>query len=268
MLIYELKYALTETIPKKVNDFLLSLIFLELKNSFLIVNKDKIKKRDLDGDFLLTYIILNLDNSNENNNEYYKKIFNKINSQSLLKKYIRHICNNLQEKKYNEVNKLLTSIMCSNLVKNAKLVKHDEQDYVILTLHNNEKVNFSHMPLDKEIIDECRGRCHHAIFYFVKDDPNTRRALVTLEKNPIFGKEYHSIMVENNTVYDFAQNIMISYKNYINLFKPEILVNEQGNKLIENIKSLKEKINYSDSEWGDLIAYGVFRQLHKGMKGV
>lgn len=266
MLKYEVKYALTETIPKKINDFLLNLIFLELKRSFLIVNGDKIKQmdlyKDLDGDFFLTYAILNLGTSSEKNNKYYKKILNRLNYQGLLKKYIRHICNSLQEKEYSEVNKLLNSLVCSGLVKKAELVKRDVQDYIILTLLNDKKVKFSHMPLNNEIISECRGRCHHAVSYFIKDDPNSRRALVTLEKNTLFGKMYHSIMVEDNVVYDFAQNIMISYKNYFNLFEPKVLVNERGSELIKNMQSLKEKLNYRDSEWADLIVYGISKQLH------
>ena len=169
-------------------------------------------------------------------NIYYKKTLKKINSQFLTERYINLICNELQKKDYERVEILLKSFIYSDLVKSSELIRQENQDYITLTLNDGSKINFSHIPLPYEFTHAYNGHCHEVTSYFVKVQPKKRRAIMTSLKNHLYGNYYHSFMVNDDIVYDLSHNIMMSYRDYIKIFNPKVLVDERGDTLIKNIK--------------------------------
>ena len=142
----DLKYNLNEKIPGKINNLMLNLLFDDLKNNFLKAN-DYVTKEELNNNFFIILMIYQMGNRDKDLNIYYKNILDKLNPKFLLEKYIRQICLQLKRKNYEEINNLLKSLIYSQLVKNAELIKSEKQDYNTLTLKDNNKVKFTYIPL-------------------------------------------------------------------------------------------------------------------------
>lgn len=255
----DLKYNLNEKIPGKINDLMFNLLFNNLKNNFLKAN-DYVTKEELNNNFFIIFMIYQMGNREKDLNTYYKNILDKLNPKFLLEKYIRQICLQLKRKNYEENNNLLKSLIYSELVKNAELIKSEKQDYITLTLKDNSKVKFTYIPLEENLTNEYNGHCHEVTEYFVKDKSNKRRAVCLLNKNEFFGKYYHSFVVEDDVVFDFSHNFIMSYENYIKVFKPKILIDEIGKELIKNIEKMQNNKKFIDSDWCDLLLYTVSKK--------
>ena len=124
-------------------------------------------------------------------------------------------------------------------------------------MQDETKVKFTYITLEEKLTNEYNGHCHQVTQYFVKDKPNQRRAIVLYRENELFGKYYHSFIVENGLVYGLTHNIVISYKDYIQIFDPKILVNELGTELINSMKNMNNMQKYIDCNWCDLTVYAI-----------
>ena len=85
--------------------------------------------------------------------------------------------------------------------------------------------------------------------------------------NTLLGdKQYHTFIVYNNIVNDFAHNIIMNFDNYKLLYKPTIISFSSAKKAFRDIEKLKEK----DSEFKDgnceLLNYAIHKQLRKRNK--
>ena len=254
---YEIKYYLKEKIPGKINNLMLNLLFFEFKNKFLQANK-YVDKKDLNNKFFLTLMMYEMgNNKNDDVNQYYKKTLKKINSKYLIEKYINQICYELQKKDYENVEELLKSFVYSELVKSAKLIKNEICDYITLVIKDGKKVNFTNIPLSENITKHYNGYCHQITSEFIKNKPSTRVGVMCFLKNHLYGKYYHSFFVENGIVYDMAHNIVMNYNDYIKIINPNIILDETGNILIENMNNIYNDHKFNDNEWCDLAIYGI-----------
>ena len=79
-------------------------------------------------------------------------------------------------------------------------------------------------------------------------------------------KQYHTFVLCNNIVNDFAHNIVMSFDNYKLLYNPNIVSFASAKKAFRDIEKLKNK----DSEFNDgnceLLNYAIHKQLRKKNK--
>ena len=80
-----------------------------------------------------------------------------------------------------------------------------------------------------------------------------------------FGKPYyHSFVIKDGLVHDFAQNIVMSFENYKKLFGCKIIMIVEGKQLLKNIERLKERdVEYKENEMCDVLKYAMHKQMKK-----
>ena len=133
-------------------------------------------------------------------------------------------------------------------------------------MNTNKKIKFSHIPLDRKLVDSYRSNCHAVTSFFAKQDSEKQKVAITLEPNEICGNYYHSFIIKDNIVYDLAHNVMIPYDSYIELFRPEILVCDEAKVVLEEIKNLENDQQFIDCNYIDVLKYGLFKQMSNNKK--
>ena len=179
--------------------------------------------------------------------------------------YLRLISNDLFNKDWEYLNNFLKSFVALELVLDAKVVKSGKQNFIELITLNNKKIRFTHVPCDEELIDNCRGYCHAATSTMMKcvDDYDNLKVAVVLLDNALLGKGYHSFIVENGIIHDFAHNIMMKYSDYLKLVKPDVLVYDSVKDVLSSIQQLEYEREFTNSDCVDILKYGISKQLKK-----
>ncbi len=257
---YKRMYILNEGIPNIINNFELSLLLLDFKISFTKAN-DFVTFKNLNNDVCLRLILNRFYKYNAKTQDYLKKkILNRINNGYLYFFYIKESCNRLLDKKFDALDDLLKSFVATGLVKEAKVIQSDKKNFIEIITNSDEKIRYSHISLKKDLIDAYKGNCHIVTSYFLKNCEKSNNAVVVLENNELFGEYYHSFLLEDGIMYDFAHNIMMGYENYLKLIKPKILVCSDSNTILNGIKELKNNKSFVDSEYVDILKYAMEKQ--------
>lgn len=265
---YERAFQRYETTPKKINKFLLNRILSSLKNDFS-KGCDYITTDDLNNNNFWLVLISDLlaEDNDKGANYLIKRYLNKLKESSMYQFYIQNTCNRLLDHDDEEITRKLKSFVKSNLVKDAKKTELEKQDAVEITLHDDSKIKFSYIPLDKKLIEAYRGNCH-AAYYWAKlwlDKDITCKVATVLEPCEVYGSYYHSFVVNNNdTILDFSHNIMMNYNDYLKLVSPKVLVCEDSKTYLDNIERLKKQDEeFASCEYADSLKYGISKQLTK-----
>lgn len=255
---YKRKYLINEGIPNSINDFELSLLLLEFKIIFTKAN-DFIKFKELSNSLSLRLILNKLYKFSDDENKIVKKVLSRINKNFLYKFYIKTSCDLLLEKNFDILDEILKSFVATGLVKYARV--SNPKAIIKIILPDDTEVKYTHIQLDKELLDAYKGNCHMVTSVFLKNCERTNGAAVVLENNELFGKYYHSFLLENGVMHDLAHNIMMKYEDYLKLINPTVLINGDKNTILNSIKELENNNkSFVDSEYVDLLKYAMNNQ--------
>lgn len=262
----ERKFQKVEIIPGHIDNLMLSLLFLDLKNNFKDANKH-LDLEDLDNNLMLSILIDKFPKFSDEMQQYLKnKIISKLNKNFLLKQYIVYTCDYLLSGEIKKANNILCSLNSIGYIKKYEIEENYDRYMVRLTMPDDSIVKFSNVPLEKEIMDAYKTNCHEVTSFFVRNQGKEEKqfVVVALEKNILFGKHYHSFYVENDLILDMAHNVIMSWENYKKIFGSEILVYEKASDVIKNIDKLEssDKV-FRDSNLLDLLKYGILKQIQK-----
>ena len=149
------------------------------------------------------------------------------------------------------------------MIKSAKIIDGKDHKEIEIITPSNDKIRFSHVPLERELIDEYRGYCHAVTSTFMREANinKTQKVVVALEDKELVGRGYHSFIVDNGVMYDFAHNSMMRYKDYLKLVKHDVLVYEDSVEVLDKMKKMEEDKDFASSEYVDILKYGISKQL-------
>lgn len=166
-------------------------------------------------------------------------IITTLNKESIMFTYMQTLSNILISKEQTILRNVIDSFIASGLIKNIELVK----DILIMTMPDNKKIKFTNIFDSKKEKDSALAECHNICYDIVKNldnNINNVQCITILEKNMYGFSRFHSFIVREGIVYDYARNMIISFNNYQYLFNPQIISCTQGQELIENIKKIEE----------------------------
>ena len=212
------------------------------------------------GDAVIENVICNFSIYKDEVQQWFKEnIMNNLNKENIILSFMQYLNNELVNNNANNIKELMKSFISTGLIKNIEFINNM---FVITTL-NAKKIKFGKLLKTKEEIDIFAGKCHGICYEFIKRNENISsemQSVTILEKNLYGYTRYHSFLVWNNTVYDFARNILISYENYKDLFNNEIINCIRGDELLKVIKQLET----ADKEFKANNGYRVLKlALHK-----
>lgn len=163
-------------------------------------------------------------------------------------------------KEYDMLEETLKSFVATGLVKNAGV--SEPKAIIKIILPDDTEVKYTHIQLDKELLDAYKSQCHIVTSVFLKKCEGTNAAAVVLENNELFGKYYHSFLLVDDIMHDLAYNIMMKYEDYLKLINPTVLINEDRNTILNNIKELENNSkSFVDSECVDILKYAISKQF-------
>ncbi len=261
-------YKFKEFKQKFLNNAYLSLVLLNLK---ILFNKkiDFVKFKDLNNELCLRMILYKFDKFNNNCQKYLMdKVINKINKNALYLLYIMDSSSALMKKDYEYLEEVLKSFVTIGLIKDV--IISNNKDKIKITLPDNTDIIYSYIPLEKDILDELNGRCHGMTEYFLHemDLKEKVKAAVVLEDNKCFGHYYHSFVIINGNVFDYAHNIIMSYEDYLKVINPKVLICEDKDTILNSIENLKNDKSFNKSSINDILKYAIYknRELKKTFK--
>lgn len=258
---YNWQFKKYEKMSAALNDFELSIILFNLKRQMRqFVNN----KEDVDNHFVIIYILLEYCNFPDKFKKWCKKnIIDKISINWLYETFLTNCCNNLLDNELDYIQKAFNSFIELGLIDSAKIIDDIDNKTIEIITSSNDKIRFSHVPLERELVDEYRRYCHAVTSTFMREANinKTQKVVVALEDKELVGKGYHSFIVDNGVMYDFAHNIMMLYKNYLKLVNPEVLVYEDSTKVLDEMKNMEEDKDFANSEYVDILKYGISKQL-------
>ena len=241
---YNLKYAKVEKMSTALNDFELSIMLINLKRQVKHLVDNKV---DVDNHFVITFILVEYSTfSNETKKWCKKNIIDKINKNWLYEQFLMYCSNDLLNNESDSIMQIFKSFIELRLIDHAQIIDVEDHKVIEILIFTGDKVRFSHVPLEKELVDEYRGDCHAVTSTFMKkaNINNTQKVVVALENNELIGKGYHSFIVDNDIMYDLAHNVIMKYNDYLKLVKPEVLVYEDSNMVLDKIK--KGRLNFAE----------------------
>lgn len=217
---------------------------------------------------LLDYILENIHMFNKQLQEYtFNNILNRLNETRLINLYIFLICEAKTKKDFKKLNNLLNSFNITTLIKN--ITYNQEKNFFILTTNKGKKIKFKELFEDIVQFNNSNKNCHNItqkVLYQNKQDVNVY-GITVLNENFNYSKEYHSFVLCNNIVNDFAHNIIISFDDYKTLYNPEILLSVNAKQLIQNAERLEikdESFKNDDSPY--ILKYAIHKQIKKDKK--
>lgn len=161
---YKRKYILEEHIPDLINDFELSLLLFDFKRIFTKTN-DFVKFKELDNSLCLRLILNKFYKYSDSEKNYLtQKVLSRINKNSLYSFYLRRTCNLLLKKEYDDLDETLKSFVATGLIKDSML--NDDKSVIIITLPDDTEVKYTHVQLEKELLDAYNEECHFVTSYF------------------------------------------------------------------------------------------------------
>lgn len=190
-------------------------------------------------------------------------IFKKLNPVNLINIFMLCLTDSItHQDEY--LNIYINSFIQSGLIKN--LTYNKNKNFFTLTTNNDEIIKFSNLIEDINQLKNNRGSCHSLVkFLLIDDNPNNLENLygVTIITTNFFNKpQYHSFVVKDNYVYDFAHNINISFDDYKKLYNPKIIYKVTKNDLIKSIRHYNETDpDFSNSKGPDFLKCAMHKQM-------
>ena len=258
----------TEGYARKKEKQKLLLISLKLKRELLKYSyktdiKDIIK---CSPENIFKIALMDFSRYNESTKKYIKEeIINKLNKESLINIYLIMICNFHTEKNTENRDAIMNSFIQTCLIKD---IYYDEKEKkFILTAQDGKKIQFITKLSNINQINEAKGQCHSISNFIAKQNKDQDINFVTMLVNNYVGeKQYHTVLVSNNVINDFAQNIVISFDDYKELYNPTIITFENAQKVYEEIEEIKIQDSEFDNGNAELLNYAIYKQLNKNNK--
>ena len=247
---YEKQYKKTETRFAKQDDIAFSLLSI------------KLKKMRIEPD--IVNIIINYCGYSSIEKYYIKKeLFDKVNIGFLYKMLMFIGSNAMFEKDYEKVGKLIDSFIEMGLIKKGQI---SEQNLIEFIMMDGSGVTVSPISFfNYKDISSLRGNCHVMSSILIREENFQDKELcIVLEPNALCGQSYHSFIVTDGIIFDFAHNIVVKYDNYVKFVKPTVLVKEKCSLVLSEIEDLKVfDCDFFSCEYEDVLKYGISKQLYK-----
>lgn len=189
-----------------------------------------------------------------------KEVFPNINTVHLIRNFLMELC----YLNYEENEELRKTLM--NSMKRADLVKDinyddNEKVYIVITKEGKKYIVDSAEKNNKDIAEDCNGRCHSCTEAALKEvteianDEFDFYGCCVLYHDLFNNPRYHSYIVRDDIVFDFAYNIVSTEDLYINEFGYEILLKEEASKVLAKIEDLKA----TDNDFNKSKKYGILK---------
>lgn len=250
---FEKTYKRTEEVMLSRNSMLLSFVLLKLKDAKIEPDINSI---------IINYIKLSPADKSAVNRE----LLSKVDKGFLYKRLLFLSSNALYNNDFESLKNIFLSYKDLGLIADASVLLQDKENSIELTMPNGGIVKYSPLGyLSSTDLDTFRGSCHEVVSYLMKRDENKDNELaVVLEPYLFGGPIYHSFMISDEIIIDFAHNIAIRYDDYIALVKPDVLVREKCQTAVNEIVDLR----ITDSEFYtcnfiDVLKYGIEKQLER-----
>ena len=248
---------------KKITKENVKIRLLKLKYCLSVLNKSGLKDFKLANDMSINCMVRTLSTVNGYWQEWIKKnVINIINPQILLLIYISCLNYFLTTQQYNEIESVMKSFKISGLIKDIKFDRN-KGIFHLLTL-NGESIKFTKQFTNENDILKYNKYCHAATEALCITQDNVYA--VTVMMKSYFDRDYyHSFIVKDGIVHDFAQNIVMSFKSYQKLFGCQIIMSMDGKQLLRNIERLKGRDNeYKENKMYDVLKYAMYKQMKHG----
>lgn len=258
----------TEVISKNKEYKKIKLILLKFK-SYIIKYKDKEYIKTLlkmNCNNLFKVILVNYSLYNEELQNYIKEnIFNKLNKESIINYYLIIICYFNTVKDIDNINKTINSFKATGLIKD--IIYDDKNKLYILTTTDNKTIEFQSKIDDENDILEANANCHSICNFITKQNKELDLCICTILLDNLVGEKcYHTFIVYENTVNDFAHNIIMNFDDYKELYNPTIITFENIQKVHEEIEEIKIQDSEFDNGNAELLNYAIYKQLKKNNK--
>lgn len=258
---YNWQFKKNEKMYDALNEFELNLILFNIKRQ---VKHFLNTKEDVNNHLVITYLLLEYCNFPDKFKKWCKKnIIDRISVNWLYGNFLTNCSNNLLNNGFDFIERAFNSYVELGLIKSAKIIDGKDHKEIEIITPSNDKIRFSHVPLERELIDEYRGYCHAVTSTFMREANinKTQKVVVALEDKELVGRGYHSFIVDNGVMYDFAHNTMMLYKDYLKLVKHDVLVYEDSVEVLDKMKEMEEDKDFASSEYVDILKYGISKQL-------
>lgn len=258
---YNWQFKKNEKMYDALNEFELNIILFNIKRE---VKYFLNTKEDVNNHLVITYLLLEYCNFLDKSKKWLKKnIIDKISVNWLYENFLTNCSNNLLDNEFDFIERAFNSYIELGLIDSAKIIDGKDHKEIEIITPSNDKIQFSYVPLERELVDEYHGYCHAVTSTFMRQANiyKTQKVVVALEDKELVGKGYHSFIVDNGVMYDFAHNIMMRYKDYLKLVKPEVLVYEDSTEVLDKMKKMEEDKDFNSSEYVDILKYGISKQL-------
>lgn len=258
----------TEVVSRNKEYKKIKLILLKFKR-YITKYKDKEninKLLKMDYDNLFKVILVNYSLYNEELQNYIKEnIFNKLNKESIINYYLIIICYFNTVKDNDNINKTINSFKKSGLIKD--IIYDDKNKRYVLTTIDNKTIEFQSKIDDENDIVEANANCHSICNFIAKQNKELDLYICTILLDNLVGEKcYHTFIVYENTVNDFAHNIIMNFDDYKELYNPTIITFENAQKVHEEIEEIKIQDSEFDNGNAELLNYAIYKQLNKNNK--
>lgn len=164
-------------------------------------------------------------------------ILNELNKEKIINLCIHSINNCITEKNDKCRDLYIKSFKELGVIKDIEI----DNEVLKITLINNKEYKLLRLLKNKDEISCFERNCHDICYkYFKKNNSDITSNVVTVFERDLFNrKQYHSFILKDNIVYDYSRNIATSFETYKTLFKPEILINDLGMNILEEIEELE-----------------------------
>lgn len=253
---------------RKKEDTALLIMSLKLKKELIkYYTLDRIKTLlKMNSKAFSKALLIELSNFNEKLQKYViDEFINKFNKECIINYYLILLCNMQTENNIELRDITMESFKKSGLIKDI-IYKNDLKAFC-LTTSDDKKMHFKPRHKNIEQIEEARRKCHNISNFIAKQNKDRNVFIVTMLVDNFVGeKQYHTILVCNNIVNDYAQNIIMNYDAYKHLYKPNIISFTPAKKAHKEIEKLKAKDPEFNDSCADLLGYAIHKQMRKDKK--
>lgn len=171
---------------------------------------------------------------------------------------------------YNEnienINMIMNSFKKTQLIKNIRL----EYDVFYLTMLDGKEISFSKVWDNASDMDKASKECHNFSYYILETTAKDRNDIysVTILEKDIYNKDrYHTFLLSDGCIVDYARNICMEYDDYKKIHKFKTLQSIPSNQLFKNIEA-KEKRDkeFENSNICKILKCAMDKQMKKDKK--
>ena len=145
-----------------------------------------------------------------------------------------------QQKCMNAIGESLKILnLCQGVIKIGNFGRYNS--YKLIT-NSKKEVSFTSYTNDIQTMKKNNSYCHtRTEEYLLSSSNNNIRGITCIMENCFTGlTRFHSFIQEDKQAIDISQNFTMAYKDYITLFKPQIISSFTKEEFIDNVNYLKE----------------------------